>query len=121
MAIEPELAWVAREMCAAPMPPNAEMLVSKSGIVYFHDLENDYYTVEHPLTQRYLKVMERERLYMLALRTKPSVNALQFHQPAELFNQQFPNLQERTRIRARSHELGMAMESELHRQCIVNA
>ena len=41
--------------CAAPMPPNAEMLVSKSGIVYFHDLENDYYTVEHPLTQRYLK------------------------------------------------------------------
>ena len=37
------------------MPPNAEMLVSKSGIVYFHDLENDYYTVEHPLTQRYLK------------------------------------------------------------------
>jgi len=91
--IEPEIAWVAREMCAAPMPPNAEMLVSKSGIVYFHDLENDYYTVEHPLTQRYLKVMERERLYTLALRTKPSVNALMFHQPAELFNQQFPNLQ----------------------------
>jgi hypothetical protein len=93
MTIEPELAWIAREMCAAPMPPNAEMLVSKSGIVYFHDLENDYYTVEHPVTQRYLKGIERERLYLLALRTKPSVNALQFHQPAELFNQQFPNLQ----------------------------
>ena len=31
--------------------------MSKSGIVYFHDLENDYYTVEHPLTQRYLKVI----------------------------------------------------------------
>jgi hypothetical protein len=93
MELEPEMAWVAREMCAAPMPPNAEMLVSKSGIVYFHDLENDYYTVEHPLTQRYLKVLERERLYVLALRTKPAVNALVFHQAAELFNQQFPNLQ----------------------------
>jgi len=38
------------------MPPQAEMIISKSNIVYFHDLENDYYTLEHPLTQRYLKV-----------------------------------------------------------------
>ena len=37
----------------------AEMLISKSNIVYFHDLENDYYTLEHPLTQRYLKVLVR--------------------------------------------------------------
>jgi hypothetical protein len=52
LSLEPQLVWVAREMCCSPMPPNAEMLVSKSGIVYFHDLENDYYTLEHPLTQR---------------------------------------------------------------------
>ena len=49
-------------MCNAPMPPNAEMIISKSNIVYFHDLENDYYTLEHPLTQRYLKVLERHRV-----------------------------------------------------------
>lgn len=52
---------------------------------YFHDLINDYYTIEHPLTQRrkgsrsdprcggrYLKVLERQRLDLLCLRTKPS-------------------------------------------------
>jgi hypothetical protein len=93
IALEPELVWVAREMCAAPMPPNAEMLVSKSNIVYFHDLENDYYTIEHPLTQRYLKALERARLDQLALRTKPSVNALVFAQPEILFNAQYRNLQ----------------------------
>ena len=30
--------------------------VSQSGVCYFHDTVNDYYTIEHPLTQRYLKV-----------------------------------------------------------------
>lgn len=93
VTLEPELVWVAREMCAAPMPPNATFNVSKSRIVYFHDLENDYYTIEHPLTQRYLKVLERARLDALALRTKPSVNALVFHQPEVLFNAQYRNLQ----------------------------
>lgn len=93
LEIEPELTWVAREMCNAPMPPNAEMLISKSNIVYFHDLENDYYTLEHPLTQRYLKVLERSRIDQLALRTKPAVNGLQFNQADILFFQQFRNLQ----------------------------
>jgi hypothetical protein len=41
LEVEPELAWIGREMVAAPMPPNAEALVSKSNIVYFHDTEND--------------------------------------------------------------------------------
>ena len=50
-----------------------------------------------------LQVIERERLYLLALRTKPSVNALQFHQPAELFNQQFPNLQVCYSLKQRTH------------------
>ena len=45
------------------------------------------------------EVLERERLYVLALRTKPAVNALVFHQAAELFNQQFPNLQVRAERR----------------------
>jgi len=93
LEMEPELAWIAREMCAAPMPPNAEMLVSKSNIVYFHDTENDYYVLEHPLTQRYLKIVERSWLDILALRTKPSVNGLQFKQPDVLFQNQFRNLQ----------------------------
>ncbi|KAF4719096.1 hypothetical protein FOZ63_026072, partial [Perkinsus olseni] len=74
LVLEPELSWVAREMCAAPMPPAAEMLVSHSNIVYFHDTENDYFTLEHPLTNRFLKVLERQRLDLIAMRTKPSVN-----------------------------------------------
>eukprot|EP00397_Hematodinium_sp_SG-2012_P024400 GEMP01025413.1.p1 GENE.GEMP01025413.1~~GEMP01025413.1.p1 ORF type:complete len:649 (+),score=139.03 GEMP01025413.1:83-2029(+) len=93
MELEPELSWVAREMLAAPMPPNAKMIISKSHIVYFHDLENDYFTLEHPLTQRYLKILERQRLDSLALRTKPSVNGLVFTQPDILFHNQFRNLQ----------------------------
>eukprot|EP00913_Durusdinium_trenchii_P025705 g24123.t1 len=75
------------------MPPQAEMKVSKAGVCYFHDLINDYYTIEHPLTQRYLKVLERQRLDLLCLRTKPSVNGLLFSQPDMLFNKQFRNLQ----------------------------
>ncbi|CAE7577572.1 aglB [Symbiodinium natans] len=93
LQLEPELSWVAREMLAAPMPPQAEMKVSKAGVCYFHDLLNDYYTIEHPLTQRYLKVLERQRLDLLCLRTKPSVNGLLFSQPDMLFNKQFRNLQ----------------------------
>jgi hypothetical protein len=90
---EAELSWIAREMLAAPMPPNAEMRVSKAGVVYFHDTVNDYYTVEHPLTQRYLKVLERQRLDLIVLRSKPSVNGLLFSQPDLLFHQHFRNLQ----------------------------
>mmetsp|Transcript_87413 Transcript_87413/g.168246 ORF Transcript_87413/g.168246 Transcript_87413/m.168246 type:complete len:616 (-) Transcript_87413:4-1851(-) len=91
--LEPELAWLAREMLAAPMPPNAELKVSKAGVVYFHDTVNDYYTIEHPLTQRYLKVLERQRVDLLCLGTKPSVNGLLFKQPDMLFQRQFRNLQ----------------------------
>jgi len=93
LQIEPELSWIAREMLAAPMPPNAEMRESKAGVVYFHDTVNDYFTIEHPLTQRYLKVLERQRLDLLVLRTKPSVNGLLFSQPDMLFHQNFRNLQ----------------------------
>jgi len=93
LQLEPELAWIAREMLAAPMPPQASLLISKAGVCYFHDLINDYYTIEHPLTQRYLKVLERQRLDLLCLRTKPSVNGLLFSQPDMLFHKQFRNLQ----------------------------
>lgn len=93
LQLEPELVWIAREMAGAPMPPNAEAIVSKSRLVYFHDLENDYFTMEHPLTQRYLKVLEKERLDLLALRSKPSVNMLIFRQPEMTFHSQFKNLQ----------------------------
>mmetsp|Transcript_29779 Transcript_29779/g.67451 ORF Transcript_29779/g.67451 Transcript_29779/m.67451 type:complete len:585 (-) Transcript_29779:90-1844(-) len=93
LSLEPELAWVAREMLAAPMPPNAQLKVSKAGVIYFHDTINDYYTIEHPLTQRYLKVLERQRLDLLCLRTVPSVNGLLFKQPDMLFHKQFRNLQ----------------------------
>jgi hypothetical protein len=90
---EAELSWIAREMLAAPMPPTAEMKVSKAGVVYFRDTVNDYYTVEHPLTQRYLKVLERQRLDLIVLRSKPSVNGLLFSQPDILFHEHFRNLQ----------------------------
>lgn len=91
--LEPELAWIPREMLAAPMPPCAKMKVSKAGVCYYHDVQNDYFTIEHPLTQRYLKVLERARLDLLAIRTKPSVNGLLFSQPDMLFHIQFRNLQ----------------------------
>ncbi|KAF4660437.1 hypothetical protein FOL47_007166 [Perkinsus chesapeaki] len=84
LVLEPELAWIAREMCAAPMPPNAEMLFSQSNIVYFHDTDNDYYTLEHPLTNRFLKVLERQRLDLVAMRTKPSVNKVENRMPNEV-------------------------------------
>ena len=93
LTLEPELAWVAREMCSAPMPPHAEMIWSRSNVIYFHDLENDYYTLEHPHTQRFLKVLEKHRLDLLAMRTKPSVNKLLLTQPDVLFHRQFRNLQ----------------------------
>jgi len=93
LTLEPELAWIAREMLAAPMPPNAKMKVSQAGVVYFHDTVNDYFTIEHPLTQRYLKVLERQRLDLLCLRTKPSVDGLLFKQPDMLFHKEFRNLQ----------------------------
>lgn len=93
LQLEPELAWIAREMLAAPMPPNCRMKVSKSGVCYFQDVHYDYFTIEHPLTQRYLKVLERARLDLLVIRTKPSVNGLLFSQPDMLFHRQFRNLQ----------------------------
>jgi len=93
LSLEPELAWIAREMLAAPMPPNAKLKVSNAGVCYFHDTVNDYYTIEHPLTQRYLKVLERQRLDLLCLRTKPSVDGLLFKQPDMLFHKEFRNLQ----------------------------
>lgn len=93
LALEPELAWVAREMLAAPMPPNAKQKVSTAGVVYFQDTVNDYFTIEHPLTQRYLKVLERQRLDLVCLRTKPSVDGLLFKQPDMLFHKEFRNLQ----------------------------
>lgn len=93
LTLEPELAWIAREMLAAPDPPNAKRKVSQAGVVYFHDTVNDYYTIEHPLTQRYLKVLERQRLDLLCLRTKPSVDDLLFKQPDMLFHKEFRNLQ----------------------------
>mmetsp|Transcript_79762 Transcript_79762/g.222017 ORF Transcript_79762/g.222017 Transcript_79762/m.222017 type:complete len:581 (-) Transcript_79762:138-1880(-) len=93
LQLEPELAWIAREMLAAPMPNNAKMCVSKAGVCYFHDVHNDFYTIEHPLTQRYLKVLERARLDLLCLRTKRSVNGLLFSEPDMLFHMQYRNLQ----------------------------
>ena len=30
LELEPELTWIAREMCNAPMPPNAEMIISRN-------------------------------------------------------------------------------------------
>eukprot|EP00747_Dinoflagellata_sp_TGD_P210977 gnl/TRDRNA2_/TRDRNA2_84194_c0_seq1.p1 gnl/TRDRNA2_/TRDRNA2_84194_c0~~gnl/TRDRNA2_/TRDRNA2_84194_c0_seq1.p1 ORF type:complete len:572 (+),score=99.33 gnl/TRDRNA2_/TRDRNA2_84194_c0_seq1:62-1777(+) len=93
LTLEPELTWIAREMLATPMPPSAMQKVSKSGVVYFQDVENDYFTIEHPLTQRFLKVLERQRLDLLVINTKPSVRNLFFSQPDMLFHNQFRNLQ----------------------------
>ena len=73
---EPEFVWIAREMCAAPLPPNSSQHISKSGIVYFHDAQLAVYTVEHPLTQRFLKVLELQRIDYLAIRRRPALQNL---------------------------------------------
>ena len=78
--LEPHLIWIAREMLCSPLPPNAEQVNSKSGIVYFHDIPNKLYTLEHPLTQRYLKVLERQRLDTIAIRMEPSIANLMMSQ-----------------------------------------
>ena len=67
--------WVAREMCRAPVL--AETAISSAGIVYFHDTAQDLYTLEHPLTQRFLKVLERARVDMFACNQRPALKALQ--------------------------------------------
>jgi len=73
---EPEFVWIAREMCAAPLPSNTLQHVSKSGLVYFHDPILRIYTVEHPLTQRFLKILELQRIDSIALRRRPAIQGL---------------------------------------------
>ena len=79
-ALEPHLTWIAREMLCAPMPPNVEQIYSKAGVVYYHDVANKLHTLEHPLTQRYLKVLERQRLDSIAVRIEPSIAMLMVNQ-----------------------------------------
>ncbi|CEM18311.1 unnamed protein product [Vitrella brassicaformis CCMP3155] len=93
LQLEPHLSWIAREMLAAPMPPGAEMLISKLGIVYFYDVENDFFTLEHPLTQRYLKALEKSRIETLALSISPLTQGLLLRQPDVLFHREFRTLQ----------------------------
>jgi B-box zinc finger/IQ calmodulin-binding motif len=76
MSLEPHLIWVAREMVCAPMPPRVEQIFSKTGIVFFRDTDNDLCTLEHPLTQRYLKVLERQRLDTISIRFDKSAASL---------------------------------------------
>ena len=80
-------------MCACPLPPSSALAVSKSNLVYFEDKDFHLYTIEHPLTQRYLKVLERQRIDSIALRGKPAVLKLQSTQPDILFHLQFTHLQ----------------------------
>ena len=91
--IEPELVWIAREMCCAPLPAHAEKFVSKSNLVYFHDKELDIYTIEHPLTQRFLKVLEWHRVDLVATRKVPAINELQKCLPETDYLLDFPHLQ----------------------------
>lgn len=91
--IEPELIWIAREMCCAPLPVNVEKLVSKSNLVYFHDKKLDVYTIEHPLTQRFLKVLEWQRLELLTTRKVPVMNELQKCLPETDYLLTHPHLQ----------------------------
>ena len=93
MILEPELVWIAREMCCAPLPPNAVKLVSKSGLVFFHDRDIDVFTVEHPLTQRFLKVLEIQRVDAIALRKRPAIAALQTSESDIGLITEFPHTQ----------------------------
>lgn len=69
------------------------MIISKSNLVYFRDISNDLLTVEHPLTQRYLKVLERQRIDLIARRTRPHVAKLDSDQADVLFHLEYPHLQ----------------------------
>lgn len=91
--LEPHLCWIAREMLAAPMPPGAKLHVSSSGIIFFEDTISGHLTLEHPLTQRYLKVLEKARLETLILKRYKNTRSLISTQPDALFNQEFVHIQ----------------------------
>jgi hypothetical protein len=75
--LEPELIWIAREMCCSPLPGNAVMMISKSNLVFFHDTDLNIFTTEHPLTQRFLKVLEWQRMDLLSTRRTCAIMQLE--------------------------------------------
>ena len=101
-------------MCAAPLPSGSELHISKSDLVFFRDTSNDIYTIEHPLTQRFLKVLERQRLDAIAHRAKRSVYDLSLSQPDLEFHKRFPHLQ------LPCGDCGMCQSTQVCVQCIAS-
>ena len=93
LTLEPQLSWIAREMCCAPLPPDCSLQISKTNLVYFKDTTNALFTIEHPLTQRFLKVLERHRIDAIAGRGKPHVCKLEWNEPDIEFFTEFSHLQ----------------------------
>ena len=90
---EAQLSWIARELCCAPLPPDATQLLTKTNLVYFRDATSNLFTVEHPLTQRFLKVLERHRLDAIAGLGKRHVHQLEWTEPDIEFYSEFSHLQ----------------------------
>lgn len=101
-------------MCASPLPSGSELLVSKSNLVYFRDTVHDIFTIEHPLTQRFLKVLERQRVDLIAQRAKPSVSDLTCNQPEMEFLKRFNHLQ------LPCSDCGMCQSTVVCNQCIAS-
>ena len=93
LSLEPQLCWIAREMCCAPLPAGSSVQVSKTNLVYFKDNENEIFTTEHPLTQRFAKVLEKHRIDWIAGRGKPHVRKLESDAADFAFSSQFNHLQ----------------------------
>ena len=69
------------------------MLVSQSNLVYYQDKNLQLHTLEHPLTQRYLKMLEIHRLDMYAVAEKSRRRDSAIGHPDLLFHGQFSKLQ----------------------------
>ena len=80
-------------MCSSPLPKSVVEHVSKSNLVYYQDLQLGVYTIEHPLTQRFLKMSERHRIDLIALGSRPGLANLQSADPDMIYHQQFRHLQ----------------------------
>ena len=94
LQIEPHLSWIAREMCASPLPLCCEMVCSRSNLVYFFDKDLGVFTLEHPLTRRYLKMLDVHRLEMYSNNAFRSFSKnLVCESPLLLFHSEYRYLQ----------------------------
>lgn len=68
--------WVAREMCVSVWHCNSTIRTASDGSIYFVDAVKNVATFEHPLTCRFIRILERERLNQLVMSSNASLRLL---------------------------------------------